>query len=64
MMEFGAALAGLILVTVNPGFRGHEVEYVLNQSRAAGIAVLPEFRGNPMLATIEEVRPHCPTCAR
>ena len=32
MMEFGAALAGLILVTVNPGFRGHEVEYVLNQS--------------------------------
>ena len=60
MMEFGAALAGLILVTVNPGFRGHEVEYVLNQSRAAGIAVFPEFRGNPMLATAEEVRPRCP----
>jgi fatty-acyl-CoA synthase len=59
MMEFGAALAGLILVTVNPGFRAHEVEYVLKQSRAAGIAVCTQFRGNPMLSTVEEVRPRC-----
>jgi fatty-acyl-CoA synthase len=59
MMEFGAAMAGLVLVTVNPGFRAHEVEYVLNQSRAAGIVVSTEFRGNPMLATIEEIRPRC-----
>jgi fatty-acyl-CoA synthase len=59
MMEFGAALAGLILVTVNPGFREHEVEYVLKQSKAAGIAVCTEFRGNPMLATVEEIRPRC-----
>jgi acyl-CoA synthetase (AMP-forming)/AMP-acid ligase II len=60
MMEFGAALAGLILVTVNPGFRTNEVEYVLHQSGAAGIAVCTEFRGNPMLATIDELRPRCP----
>ena len=60
MMEFGAAMAGLVLVTVNPAFRAHEVEYVLNQSNASGIFVLPEFRGNPLLATIEEVRPRCP----
>ena len=37
MMEFGAAMAGVILVTVNPGFRSAEVEYVLKQSRAAGV---------------------------
>ena len=60
MMEFGAAMAGLVLVTVNPGFRASEVEYVLKQSRAAGIAVVTEFRGNPMLATIEELAPRCP----
>ena len=59
-MEFGAAMAGLVLVTVNPAFREHEVEYVLNQSRAAGIAVYPSFKGNPMLATIEQIRPRCP----
>jgi fatty-acyl-CoA synthase len=60
MLEFGAALAGLILVTVNPGFRQHEVEHVLTQSKAAGVVVCTEFRGNPMLATVEEIRPRCP----
>ncbi|HYS89293.1 MAG TPA: AMP-binding protein, partial [Bradyrhizobium sp.] len=37
MVEFGAAMAGVILVTVNPGLRSGEVEYVLKQSRAAGV---------------------------
>ena len=60
MMEFGAALAGLVLVTVNPGFRQHEAEHVLRNSRAAGVVVSPEFRGNRMLAIIEEVQPRCP----
>jgi fatty-acyl-CoA synthase len=37
LMEFGVALAGLTLVTVNPALRGREVGYVLGQSRAAGL---------------------------
>jgi fatty-acyl-CoA synthase len=60
MVEFGAAMAGVILVTVNPGFRSAEVEYVLKQSRAAGVLVVPEFRGNPMLATVQTLRPRLP----
>jgi fatty-acyl-CoA synthase len=59
LMEFGAALAGLVLVTVNPAFRHQETEHVLRNSRAAGIAVHTEFRGNPMLAIVEELQPHC-----
>ncbi len=59
--EFGAAMAGVVLVTVNPSFQPKEVEYVLNQSKAAGILVLPEFRGNRMLHTVESVRGDCPT---
>ncbi len=59
VLQFGAAMAGLVLVTVNPGFRAHEAEYVLRQSRAAGIAVVGEFRGNPMRATVEAVAPNC-----
>src|ERR1700722_11916206 len=59
MLEFGAAMAGLVLVTVNPGFRTNEVEYVLKQSRAAGVFVVPSFRGNPMLETAREVAPRC-----
>ena len=60
MLEFGAALAGMVLVTVNPGFRARELEYVLKQSRAAGVFVVHAFRGNPMLETVGEVAPHCP----
>jgi fatty-acyl-CoA synthase len=60
MMEFGAAMAGVVLVTVNPGFRANEVEYVLKQSRAAGAFVVSAFRGNPMLETVRQVAPRCP----
>ncbi len=60
MVEFGAAMAGVILVTVNPGFRSNEVEYVLKQSRSAGIMVVTEFRGNPMLATAQALISRCP----
>ncbi len=61
MTEFGAAMAGVILVTVNPSFQPKEVEYVINQSKSAGILVMREFRGNQMLATVEEIRDRCPT---
>src|ERR1700727_940440 len=60
MVEFGAAMAGVILVTVNPAFRSNEVEYVLKQSRSAGILVVTEFRGNPMLATAQALASRCP----
>ena len=57
LLEFGAALAGMVLVTVNPAFRDREVEYVLRQSRAAGLFHVGEWRGNPMAATVETIRP-------
>src|SRR5207244_4256142 len=60
MLEFGAGLAGMVLVTINPGFRTREVEYVLKQSRAAGVFVVNSFRGNPMLETVQAVKPNCP----
>ena len=56
-VEFGAALAGLTLVTVNPAYRASEVEYVLRQSRAAGVIVMPEYRDRDLLQVVEEVRP-------
>ncbi len=60
MLEFGAGLAGLVMVTVNPAFRANEVEYVLKQSRSAGVFVVHSFRGNPMLETVRQVAPNCP----
>src|SRR4030095_4363444 len=60
MLEFGAGMAGMVLVTVNPAFRANEVQYVLTQSRSAGIFVVNGFRGNPMLETVRAVKPNCP----
>jgi fatty-acyl-CoA synthase len=60
MLEFGCAMAGLVLVTVNPAFRAHELEYVLKQSRSAGVFVVDAFRGNPMHDTVRQVAPNCP----
>ena len=59
ILEFGAALAGLTLVTVNPAYRPAELAYVLRQSGAAGIFLVPEFR-SPMAAFLDEVRGELP----
>jgi fatty-acyl-CoA synthase len=54
---FGAALADLTLVTANPALRAREVAHVLGQSRAAGLFLIPEYRGTDLVATLDEVRP-------
>ncbi len=59
VLEFGAALAGVTLVTVNPAFRPAELRYVLDRSRAAGIFLVPQFR-SPMAAYLDEVRADLP----
>jgi fatty-acyl-CoA synthase len=56
LLELGAGLAGVVLVTVNPAYKPKELEYVLRQSGSAGIFLVPGFRGNPMAASLEEVR--------
>jgi fatty-acyl-CoA synthase len=55
ILQYAAGIAGLIFVTVNPALRASEVRYVLEQSRSAGVVTATEFRGNPMLATVEEL---------
>lgn len=60
LLQYGAALAGLTLVTVNPAYRPSELEYVLAQSRAAGLFLVPEYRGSPMAAFLEQVRGDLP----
>jgi fatty-acyl-CoA synthase len=60
VVEYGAALAGLTLVTVNPSLQPSEVQYVLGQSRSVGVVLVPEVRGNPLLAHLETVRADLP----
>ncbi|HEX9259026.1 MAG TPA: AMP-binding protein [Acidimicrobiales bacterium] len=60
IVEYGAALAGLTLVTVNPSFQPAEVAYVLGQSRSSGVLLVPEVRGNPLQAHLDSVLPDLP----
>jgi len=61
LMEFGAALAGLTLVTVNPALRAAEVAYVLGQSRAEGVVLAPAYRGADLAETLAQVRGQLPS---
>jgi acyl-CoA synthetase (AMP-forming)/AMP-acid ligase II len=58
--EFGAALAGLVVVTVNPAYRGDELAHVLGDSAADGLFLADRFRQQDMAAVLAEVRGRLP----
>ncbi len=55
IVQYGAALAGLVLVTANPALRAPELRYVLRQSSAAGLLYAAGFRGTNMAEIAWEV---------
>jgi fatty-acyl-CoA synthase len=55
IIEYAAGLAGLTLVTANPAYRPRELKFVLEQSRAAGLFLIREHRGNPMAQIAADV---------
>jgi fatty-acyl-CoA synthase len=60
LLEFGAALAGITLVTVNPAHLPKELAYVLTQSNATGIVLCPEYRGRDFIAILNEIKVDVP----
>ncbi|MDJ0978954.1 MAG: AMP-binding protein [Erythrobacter sp.] len=54
LVELGAALAGLVLVTVNPSFLPREVRYVLEQSNSSAVYYQPFVRGTPLRPVVDE----------
>lgn len=50
IVQYGAALAGLVLVTANPALRDGELRHVLRRSQAAGLIHAAAFRGTDMAA--------------
>ena len=51
--QFALALAGLVMVTVNPALKGDELAYVLKQSKARAIFYQRHYRGTDMRVIIE-----------
>ena len=60
LLQMGAALSGLTLVTVDPALRHTEVRHVLEHSRAVGVFLCSEYRTNPMLETLGRLRGQLP----
>lgn len=60
ILEYGAALAGITLVTLNPSLQRNEAAYVLGQSRSSGVFVVPEVRGNPVAQLAQDIQPDLP----
>jgi fatty-acyl-CoA synthase len=60
LLQHGAALAGLVLVTVNPAYLAQEVRHVLFASGAVGIFHAPEYRGTDMAGIVAGLRGELP----
>ena len=54
LVQLGAALAGLTIVTVNPSFTAREVRYVLEQSGAEAVYYQPNVRGSALRPIVDE----------
>ncbi|UFS58150.1 AMP-binding protein [Subtercola endophyticus] len=60
ILQQAIAMAGMLVVAINPAYREHELEYVLSQSGAVGIFFVDEYRGCNLREMILSVSPHTP----
>ena len=56
ILQFGAALAGIPLVMINPALRRDELRYVLAQSRSVGLFLTHSHRDNAMSEMVDDIR--------
>ena len=64
VLQFGAALAGVTLVTLNPAYSAAEVRYALGQSRCAAVVAAGEVRGRNLHDLVESQRGELPLLRR
>lgn len=60
LLQLGAALAGVVLVTINPANRSVELEYTLTKSRARGLFLDRAYRGADNQAVLEGLKGRLP----
>jgi fatty-acyl-CoA synthase len=59
LTQYATAKIGAILVNINPAYRAHELEYVLNQAGVRMLVAVSKHRTSDYAAMIDEVRPRC-----
>ncbi len=59
--QMAAPMAGVVLVSVNPAFKTHELEYVLKDSDSKGIFIIEKFKHSEYLKMLYEICPEIET---
>ena len=61
LVQYATAKIGAILVTVNPAYRTHELEFVLNQSGVRTVVALPAHKTSDYAGMLAEASGNCPS---
>ena len=64
LLQYATAKVGAILVNINPAYRTHELEFVLNQAGISMLVAARSFKTSMYADMIESVRPNCPALER
>jgi fatty-acyl-CoA synthase len=59
-LQYATARIGAVLVTVNPGYRAHELEFVLRQAGVRTVVAMPSFKSSDYAGMLAEAAPNCP----
>src|SRR5215211_3143678 len=60
--QFATAKIGAVLVTINPSYRTHELEYLLTQSDVSTLLLIERFKTSDYVAMIDELIPELRSC--
>ena len=63
LAQFATAKAGIIQVNINPAYRVHELEYVLNKVSCKGLVTADRFKSSDYIAMLQELAPELHTAA-
>jgi len=62
LVQLATAKAGLILVNINPAYRGTELEYALNKVKCRALITSPRFKTSDYLGVLQELAPEVAHC--
>lgn len=60
LVQYATARIGAVMVTINPAYRAHEVEFVLKQAGVCLLVASLSHRTSDYRALVEQVRADCP----
>lgn len=60
LVQYASARIGAVMVTINPAYRVHELEYVLNQSGISLLVASLAHKSSDYRRMVEQVRGSCP----